>query len=92
MKLKDGKKSQVLDGTCVEDSLDNQMPTLNKLVRNEPVIVLRDIGCSGVIVKRDLVKEEQLIGKIDYYVIIVSATLLKVRFFNIKASTSYFNG
>ena len=67
------------------------MSTLYKLVGNEPVVVLRDTGCSGVIVKKDLVKEEQLTGKVGY-VMTVACTLLKTHFSNVQVSTLYFSG
>ena len=33
--LKDKKKIQILNGTCLEESLDNQMPTSNQLIENK---------------------------------------------------------
>ena len=50
------------------DSLDNQMSTLNISVGNDPVVVLRDTGWSGIVIKRNLVKEEQSTGKIGYVI------------------------
>ena len=38
LELKHGKKIQVLNGACLKDSLNNQMPTSKGLVGNEPVI------------------------------------------------------
>ena len=52
------------------------MPMSDELTGNKSVTVLRDTGCPGVIVKRELVTEEQLTGKIEY-VITVARTLLK---------------
>ena len=63
---------------------------LNELVENEPVVVLRDTDCSGVIVKRDLVKEEQLTAQIGY-VMLITCTLLKTPFANVKVSMPYFS-
>ena len=37
-----------------EDVSINRMPTSSALIENELVTVLRDIGCSGVEVKKDL--------------------------------------
>ena len=67
-------------------SSDSQMPNLNRLVENKPVVVLRDTDSSEVIV-RDLVKEEQLTGKVGY-VMKFPHTLLKATFANVKVSTS----
>ena len=74
LELKNGKNIQVLNGACLEENSDNQMPTSNKSVKNKPVTVLRDIDCSGVVMKKDLINEEQLTGKIGY-VMTVARTL-----------------
>ena len=64
------------------------MPTSDGLIGNKSVTVLRDTGCSGVIVKRELVTEEQLKSKIGY-VMTVACTLLKAPFANVEVSTPY---
>ena len=91
LELKDGGKIGILNGTCLEESLNNQMPTTNGLVGNKSVTVLRDTGYSGVIVKRELVAERQLTGK-TRYVITVARTLLKAPFANVEVSTPYYSG
>ena len=83
-------KLKVLNGVCLEDSLVNRMPNLNGLVESEPVTVLRETACSGVIVKKDLIKEEQLTGNIAY-AMTVKRTLLKAPFENIEVSMPYFS-
>ena len=52
---------------------------------------MRDTGCSGVIVKRELVAEEQLTGKVGY-IMTVAHTLLKAPFANVEINTPYFSG
>ena len=42
------------------------MPTSIGMVGNKSVTVLKDTNCSGVIVKRELVAEGQLTGKVGY--------------------------
>ena len=61
------------------------------MVGNKSVTVFRDTGCSGVIVKRDLVAEEQLTGKVGY-IITVARTLLKAPFANVEINTPYYSG
>ena len=56
--VKDGRKIGILNGACLEENLSNQMPTSIGMVGNKSVTVLRDTGCSGVILKRELVAEE----------------------------------
>ena len=49
--MKHEKKVQILNGAVLEESLDNQILTSDELIGNKSVTVLRDTGCSGVIVK-----------------------------------------
>ena len=67
------------------------MPTSIGMVGNKSVTVLRDTGCSGVIVKRELVAEGQLTGKVGY-IMTVARTLLKTPFAKVEISTPYYNG
>ena len=54
---------------------------------------LRDTSCSEVMVKKDLVKEEQLTSKVEYIrLMTVASTLLKAPFANVKVNSLYFNG
>ena len=63
------------------------MPTSNELVGSEPIVVLKDTCLSGVIVKKNLVKEEQLTGKVGY-VMTLARTILKALFAIVEVSTS----
>ena len=67
------------------------MPMSIGMVGNKSVTVLRDTGCSGVIVKRELVAEEQLTGKVGY-IMTVARTLLKAPFANVEISTLFYSG
>ena len=67
------------------------MSTSIGMVGNKLVTVLRDTGCSGVIVKRELVAEEQLTGKVGY-IVTVAHTLLKAPFAKVEISTLYYSG
>ena len=58
LELKDERKIIILNSACLEENLNNQMPTSIGMVGNKSVTALRDTGCSGVIVKRELVEEE----------------------------------
>ena len=91
LELKDGRKIGILNGACLEENLSNQMPTSIGMVGNKSVTVLRDTGCSEVIVKRELVSEEQLTGKVGY-IMTVARTLLKAPFANVEINTPYFSG
>ena len=43
--------------------LKSRLPTAAGTVNGKEVRVLRDLGCTGVVVRRDLVSDEQIIGK-----------------------------
>ena len=52
-------------GVCgdVEPVSKLNLPVVRGLVGDKPVDVLRDTGCDGVVVRRDLVSDDQLTGK-----------------------------
>ena len=55
------------------------------------VSVLRNTGCSSVVVRRDLVKDEQFTGKIQRYVLI-DGTVRDVPVTKIQVSSPYYSG
>ena len=80
---------KVLNAAYLEESLDNQMLASDGLVGNKSVTVLKYIGCSGVIEKKDLVKEKQHTSMIEY-VMTVARNLLKAPFANVDVSTLFY--
>ena len=56
-----GHKVPVLS-SCV-DRLARNMPVVKGFVSGQPVEVLRDTGCSGVVIQQSLVSREQCNGK-----------------------------
>ena len=62
------------------------MPVVTGMLGEATVEVLRDTGCSGVIVKRD-----QLTGELGH-VMTVTRTVLKVPIAKVKVDTPYFSG
>ena len=63
---KSGEKIKVLNGACVDAVLKDKMPVVTGRVEGKTVEVLRDTGGSGVIVRRDLVKEEEITNRTGY--------------------------
>ena len=59
-----GKKVPLLSNACVEPltGVRRKMPVVKGRVGEKTVDVLRDTGCSGVVVKKDLVGEDQFTG------------------------------
>ena len=61
LELKSGEKINVLNGACTAEIKDN-LPVLSGKVGGKKVEVLRDTGCSGVIIRRELVDEADFTG------------------------------
>ena len=59
-----GKKIPSLSSACVQPltGVRSQMPVVKGRVGEKFVDILRDTGCSGIVVKRDLVSEDQFTG------------------------------
>ena len=55
---------------------DKKMPILQGNIGDKTVITLRDTGCSGAVVKKEFVKENQYTGK-NGYMLLVDNSLRK---------------
>ena len=62
LELKSGEIIKVLNGACMAEIKDN-LPALSGKVGGKKVEVLRDTGCSGVIIRRELVDESDFTGE-----------------------------
>ena len=65
-----GKSVPVVSSACVQPLAEARMPVVKGKVGNTNVNVLRDTGCSGVVVKKELVAEDQYIGEYNHMVLI----------------------
>ena len=65
-------KIALLSSACVEPLtvVRSKMPVVNGRVGEKPVDVPRDTGCSGIVVKRDLVSEDQFTGDFNVMLLI----------------------
>ena len=91
LKLKTGEKISVLNGTCMEAEIKNNLPVMSGKVGNKNVEALRDSGCNGVIVKRELVDEADFIGKVGY-MMTVNRTLIRAPIARIEVDTPFYTG
>ena len=66
LELKTKEKIKVLNGACMETEIKDNLPVMSGKVGNKNIEVLRDSGCNGVIFKRELVDEADVIGKVGY--------------------------
>ena len=57
-----GRKVDIVSASCISTNISGNLPVSEGYVDGHKVPVLRDSGCSGAIVKRSLVSEEQLNG------------------------------
>ena len=67
------------------------MPVVKGRVGEKTVDVLRDTGCSGVVVKKDLVGEVQLTGDFNV-MLLIDNTARKVPIARIYVDTPYLKG
>ena len=91
--LASGKKIPLLSSACAEPltRVRSKMPVVKGRVGEKPVDVLRNTGCSGIVVKKDLVSEDQLSG--DFNVMLpIDNTARKVLIAKIDIDTPYFKG
>ena len=88
-----GKKIPLLSSACVEPltGVRSKMPVVKGRVGEKPVDVLRDTGCSGIVVKRDLVSEDQFTGE-RHVMLLIDNTARKVPIAKIDVDTPYLKG
>ena len=67
------------------------MPTAVGTVNGKEIRVLRDTGCTGIVVRRDLVSDEQILGK-ELDVTLINESKLKYPVARISVECPFFNG
>ena len=88
-----GKKVPLQSNACVEplSGVRSKMPVVKGRVGEKTVDVLRDTGCSGVVVKKDLVGEDQFTGDFNV-MLLIDNTARKVPIARIYVDTPYLKG
>ena len=76
-------------GTCY--FLKSRLPTAVGTVNGKEVRVLRDMGCTGVVVSGDLISDEQMLGK-ELDVTLINESKLKYPVARISVECPFFNG
>ena len=91
--LASGKKIPKVRNACLEplpgDRLE--MPVAKGRVEEKTVDVLRDTGCSGIVVKKSLVSEDQFTGDFNV-MLLIDNTARKVPIARVTAVTPYLKG
>ena len=67
------------------------MPVVKGRIGEKSVDVLRDTGCSGIVVKKDLVSEDQFTGEFNA-MLLIDSTARKVPIARIDVDTPYLKG
>src|SRR6218665_2978246 len=91
VELRCGCKAHVVAEVCKAGINGTEMKTTIGYVEDQKVEVLRDTGCSSVVVARRLVKQNQLTGKYELC-ILIDKTIRKVPTAIIDVRTEYFTG
>ena len=88
-----GKKIPSLSNACVEPStgVRSKMPVVKGRVGEKPVDDLGDTGCSRIVVKKDLVSEDQFTGDLNV-MLLIDSTARKVPIAKIDVDTPYLKG
>ena len=69
VRLECGHELPVINALCKNRMLKS-MPVVQRVLNGKGVTVLRDTGCSSAVVRKELVKNEQLTGKIQTCILI----------------------
>ena len=85
LELKFGEKIKVLNGACMAEIKDN-LPVLSGKVGGNKMEVLRDTGCTGAIIRRELVDEADFIGEMGH-IMTVDRTLKRTPMAKVEVDT-----
>ena len=91
--LASGKKIPIVSNACIEQLSGDRlkMPVVKGRVGEKTVDVLRDTGCSGIVVKKNLVSEDQFTGDFNV-MLLIDNTARKVPIARITVDTPYLKG
>ena len=90
LELKSGEKIKVLNDACMAEINDN-LPVLSGKVGGKKVEVLRDSGCSGVIIKKEFVDETDFTGEMEH-IMTVDRTIKRAPMAKVEVDTPFYGG
>ena len=79
-------------GVCLDVDEKDKLQLVNGKVGERCVEVLRDIGCTGVLMKRDLVNQGELTGEKGYVTTFDKTLLIRAPIAKIEVDTLYYVG
>jgi len=86
-----GLHHPVIADACQSQDKTYQMPVADGTVEGQPVRVLRDTGCSTVVVRRSLIPDEKLTGT-EEKCILIDGTIRRTHVAKIEVETPYYSG
>ena len=86
-----GKHHPVIADACQSQEGCHRMPTAKGTVEGRPVTVLRDTGCSSVVVRRSLVPDSKLTGQ-EAVCSLIDGTIRRTPVAKIFVQTPYYTG
>ena len=86
-----GMHHPVIADACQSQHQSHKMPISEGTVESKPAKVLRDTGCSTVVVRRSLVPDHKLTGK-EERCILIDGTIRRTPVAEIFVETSYYTG
>ena len=86
-----GQHQPVITDACQSKNKAHNMPVSDGLLENQPVKVLRDTGCSTVVVRRSLVPEDKLTGQ-EECCILIDGTIRRTPVAEVFVDTPYYTG
>ena len=93
LELKTGGQMEVMkSGVCLDVDAKDQLQLVNGKVGKRFVEVLPDTGCTGVLIKRDLVNQGKLTGEKGYVTTFDKTFLIRAPIAKIKVDTQYYAG
>ena len=93
LELKPGGQIEVMkSGVCLDVDAKDKLKLVNGKVGEKCVEVLRDIGCTGVLIKRDLVNQGELTGEKGYVTTFDKTLLITALIAKIEVDTPYYVG
>ena len=88
----EGQMEVMKSGVCLDVDAKDKLLLVNGKVGERCVEVLRDTGCTGVPIKRDLVNQGELTGEKGYVTTFDKTLLIKAPIAKIQVDASYYVG
>jgi len=86
-----GQQHPVIADACQSRCRNTNMPVADGLLEKQPVGVLRDTGCSTVVVRRSLIPKENLTGQ-EERCVLIDGTVRRTPVAQFCSDTPYFSG